>query len=665
MSDDSNSEFRNVDDTQASEESFADDPNSDAVGDAGGDGSPIEYDDQLQSEFAQFQDEPGQDEPGHEPGQEDQDQEESEQEPEDEPEGETTIVSRAEFKASLLDNIGNESVQGPGENELSEIHAADSRMYDDDQSQSRLVDESAQPIPSSALHEPQEESDDAPTDAAISPMSQSHNADSLQVSPEVRPSDGQGYNNEDSYAGWDADIPFDQPSQGYDGMYISHAYGEAGTSTEPPKYAGAPPVTPRPDPHLPKQPAVRELMVTLMNSSQPIRIVIVDESVCKKKQFLGGYRNRGTMLEYHHAVTQTPRPPNPRLLNAPEKLSRESQTKTYVTRSQQTNREQGVQTGEKYNDAAGPERVVSPKRYFSAEEFLDLRFEKAIVIQSHVRAWFARRLVTQMREDLLQDMLDREQQNVQHMVEEDEKRKREIERRMHPHTTEDFRTLYEELELWRMSETEKIKYAENLSPEERKLALTELLKKETKLLQTIDRLKIVATRENRTRRIDAKMEKMAAEKVLNAKTGDKVHIETPFSVRARELADLYKGLCLNGISVDERLEILLHVKWTVKEFDCQLTREIVELIDREADLLNRGRSSRALDGLRRRVSNLFLQFTETPEFNPESLRYSKLPVEYLSRPQVQPIKKKQYGALSEKMGNNSTNASRVATAVKQ
>ena len=51
-----------------------------------------------------------------------------------------------------------------------------------------------------------------------------------------------------------------------------------------------------------------------------------------------------------------------------------------------------------------------------------------------------------------------------------------------------------------------------------------------------------------------------------------------------------------SLSVEERLEVLLHVKWTVKQFDCQLTREIVELVDRESDLLNRGRSEKSVEG---------------------------------------------------------------------
>lgn len=174
-----------------------------------------------------------------------------------------------------------------------------------------------------------------------------------------------------------------------------------------------------------------------------------------------------------------------------------------------------------------------------------------------------------------------------------------------------------------------------------------------------------------------------------------VEVHTPFTTRAKELMQLYNGLNLPMLTIDERLDVLLHVKWTVKvwgrfllcaittecemlqaeagagafseleqaacllachppgklillrprnapitclstdllapcclawlrrpqEFDCNLTREIVELIDREADLLNRGRSPKMLEGLRKRISSLFLTFVETPEFNPEAARY--------------------------------------------
>lgn len=41
--------------------------------------------------------------------------------------------------------------------------------------------------------------------------------------------------------------------------------------------------------------------------------------------------------------------------------------------------------------------------------------------------------------------------------------------------------------------------------------------------------------------------------------------------------------------------------------------------------------------LRKRVANLFLQFAETPEFNPEAARVAVAPPEFVKRPQVAPI----------------------------
>lgn len=62
--------------------------------------------------------------------------------------------------------------------------------------------------------------------------------------------------------------------------------------------------------------------------------------------------------------------------------------------------------------------------------------------------------------------------------------------------------------------------------------------------------------------------------------------------------DIYNGLKQRKLSLDERLDILVNTKWTVKEWDLNLSREIVDLIDREADMLNRGRPEASLEGLR-------------------------------------------------------------------
>jgi hypothetical protein len=214
--------------------------------------------------------------------------------------------------------------------------------------------------------------------------------------------------------------------------------------------------------------------------------------------------------------------------------------------------------------------------------------------------------------------------------------KREVERRMHPRTFEDFSILYRELESWRLNEAKRIQ-ASGFDEATQRAAQRELLQKETKLLQTIDKLKITAHATNRDAKIKKKLESMSQPKVWAQSDGETTTVHTPFTTRAKELMDLYSGLRLPLLTVDERLDVLLHVKWTVKEFDCNLTREIVDLIDREADMLNRGRPEKSFVGLRRRLANLFLQFIETPEFNPESMKFQKVPRQLVDQGSTNPL----------------------------
>ena len=88
-----------------------------------------------------------------------------------------------------------------------------------------------------------------------------------------------------------------------------------------------------------------------------------------------------------------------------------------------------------------------------------------------------------------------------------------------------------------------------------------------------------------------------------------------------------------------------------KEYDTKLTRDIMELLDREEDLIKRGVRPENLDGvfvcpflwlfyfsqyfasslppspikgLRKRTLNLFLLFCETPQYNPQAARVVKV-----------------------------------------
>ncbi|CAD7695358.1 unnamed protein product [Ostreobium quekettii] len=242
------------------------------------------------------------------------------------------------------------------------------------------------------------------------------------------------------------------------------------------------------------------------------------------------------------------------------------------------------------------------------------------MIQRFARGAAARRRARRLRKlkqerDEFAGELERQQQH-----EQEEKRKYAVNRRMHPRTQEDFDLLHEELEAWRVQETRKIK-DRGMDSEEELAALQQLLHKETKLLQTIDRLKNVADTENREMHVHATLSRMSEPKSWDLSNGAKVLVHTPFTTRAKQMMQLYFATTLPLVSIEERMDVLLHVKWTAKEYDCELTRQLVNLIDREADLLNRGRNQKTLEGLRKRISNTLLDFIETPEFNPEASRF--------------------------------------------
>merc|ERR1719378_1634707 len=259
-----------------------------------------------------------------------------------------------------------------------------------------------------------------------------------------------------------------------------------------------------------------------------------------------------------------------------------------------------------------------------------------VIIQCHARGMFARRRARQLRRERAerQELARREAERRQ--LEADLRHKREVERRMHPRSFEDFNVLFKELEAWRLSEAKRIATSD-FDEATRRAAQRELLQKETKLLQTIDKLKIQANSQNRDAKIKKTLESMSKPKVWAQNDGETTTVHTPFTTRAKELIDLYSGLRLPLLTVDERLDVLLHVKWTVKEFDCNLTREIVDLIDREADMLNRGRPEKSFAGLRRRMANLFLQFIETPEFNPEAMKFQKVPRQMYDNSGTKPL----------------------------
>ncbi|GBG00116.1 hypothetical protein Rsub_12857 [Raphidocelis subcapitata] len=403
--------------------------------------------------------------------------------------------------------------------------------------------------------------------------------------------------------------------------------------------------------------------------------VEIDVSEARAPPFIGGFRARGSGATFHHAATQAPAappPPPPR----PPRACRETQTVRRAAAAAQTLREAGTQMARPglLLDESG-DRVVGARTYITAREVVARREAAALTIQRFARGLAGRRRAARARRQKAEREAFLGEREGRRAEEAEATHRREVERRMHPLRRADFEVLAAELEAWRRAETARIKGA-GLEPGKEQEALRLLLAREARLLQTMDRLRVNAAHEGRDAAAHRALGAMAGPRAWELRNGSKasrggvgsggfagVLVHTPATLRAAALHALYRGLLLPDLPPDERLDLLLHVKWSVGpgggargasggggggggggaggagrgepgggavhagggggegggcgRLGCEkLAREICQLADREADLLNRGRAPATMEGLRRRLAALFLDFCESPACNP-------------------------------------------------
>jgi hypothetical protein len=345
-----------------------------------------------------------------------------------------------------------------------------------------------------------------------------------------------------------------------------------------------------------------------------------------RKPFMGGFRDARTALEYHDACSQTP-PPPPAWTLLPPKFERDAQTAGFVeSRSAQSARESCAQTAVRgLHQGTSGDRELAPRRPYVTSEMVHARRVRAAVeLQRHWRAAMARAEAKARRRAAEVAAAGAAAAAEAAAGAAAARAAADQARRLHPRTRADFALLYDEVEAWRVATTARI-HAE-VPKEDLTAAFSAMLQKETALLATIDKLRAEAARaraEEATEKRLAQMagsERWALSHVPKAARAAAVDVETPLTNRAAELKRLYDALGIAALAVEDRTEVLLHVKYTVGEVDCALTRELRGLVDRELDQLARGRPAAALEGLRARIRTLFLSFCDTPEFNPRAAK---------------------------------------------
>ncbi|KAF6086049.1 IQ motif and ubiquitin domain containing [Phyllostomus discolor] len=355
------------------------------------------------------------------------------------------------------------------------------------------------------------------------------------------------------------------------------------------------------------------------NRYQQVAVEIVKSDF--HKPFLGGFRHKITGIEYHNAGTQTVPKKIPEKHNV---FCRDTQTVFQRRKLQQTvntTSTQMTKIGVYVSNVT--DKLVTPGRYFSAAEYHAQRLAAVIVLQTYYRQWHAKNVVKNLRRQKMLRLKWEEQEEQRKIEEKEEWKALDYYRRHNPQTKEDFELLYNALEFWRQEEVARIN--QSLTGAERKAALCELLEKESQIIASIGRHRYIASKANQEAMIQAFLNKCSAPKKWRRSDSKVIEMDTQFTIRARELQNIYKCIILKNLSQDERLDVLLTLKHTVKEHECKLTQEILELIDREVDLMMRGVKQENLEGLRKRIATLFFHYIKTPLFNPEISRHLKVP----------------------------------------
>ncbi|XP_068788113.1 IQ motif and ubiquitin-like domain-containing protein isoform X3 [Struthio camelus] len=309
--------------------------------------------------------------------------------------------------------------------------------------------------------------------------------------------------------------------------------------------------------HMPDVITVR--IQTDSDSFQDVTVKI--ERPTYHKPFLGGFKHKITGVEFHNAGSQTV--PKKRSDKGIEVFCRETQTvfeKNKLQQTKNTTSTQMTKIGLYVSNVT--DKLIRPGKYVTADEYHKRRLEAVVVLQTYFRRWHAINLVQNLREKKRLRLEWEAQEELNKKREKEEKLRREHERRVNPKTKEDFELLYHALELWRQEEIEWIN--RTLTGPARKAALCGLLEQEAQLIASIGRYKLDADEEKQQKAVLQFLDKCAQPKSWKAFDGKITEMDTQYTLRARELLEIYRSISMKDIPKDERIDVLLTLRHTVK-----------------------------------------------------------------------------------------------------
>ncbi|XP_048512800.1 IQ and ubiquitin-like domain-containing protein [Athalia rosae] len=329
-------------------------------------------------------------------------------------------------------------------------------------------------------------------------------------------------------------------------------------------------------------------------------IVVEVENRAIKKPYLGGWRHKLTGVKYLNAYSQT----GPRKKAVPwdSQCTRPVQTVETKTRFTETSVHRGTQMSR--TDCYIPnvsDKYMTAKRYESHDENRSKsNFEgKIVMIQKFYRAYRLAKFIKESAAIYRKIVADCEEHEKEKILAYKRRHQHDIIRKTYPLSRADFDMLYNLMDQWKHFQTKRA--ASLFFKGAQRASDVAVLNKSVDMLRDIDKQKQQVKNEFLERKAMKFLTYHCEPITWNGYKAKPVEMITVKIQRARELKKLHDNLCDENLSTEERVELLLMIKHSLKNHRCYSVNELVYLIDQEIQLISRGIKNIRPTQLRRRI----------------------------------------------------------------
>lgn len=370
-------------------------------------------------------------------------------------------------------------------------------------------------------------------------------------------------------------------------------------------------------------------MKDLNGQKKYIEVSIIKDN--SPREYFGGYRNKFTGKIYHHAKVQTlyrgcAEHNLPHVQQGHQSYNRETQTLLPLKdQSINTLTDKCIQmSGNGVNIPAMSDKIISARPYheYNVIHKKMTPFEAVTILQRAWRHYINRKKVLQKYTSILDERVAEEQFRGSNLVEFNKQQMALLTKASFPTSRSDFYDLYTVLGEWMIKRkkelgTRKCGYAN-------KVSMGDLQKKQIKGLLAIEGHRIQAKQENLKKQDIMFLEGTARSRVRTYPKGNRTFIDDLNIKRARDIKDMYASYTRTDVTNTERIEILTSIKNCLAGFEAvDLTADLIELLEREIDLITMGVSKKNMEYLKRRFDSLYVDLAKNPEFNPQAKYYKK------------------------------------------